>query len=141
MQTRGGALPLPTFRSLQSLSHEELKIIYQKANKTKRNLSSMSPQFNKHVTMAFPEGVNILSFGFIPGGRYVLTFSDDHLAQLWDVTAVSSQDDSEGNSPPPKASLVSSHPTKVDPFTCNFQVQENPGDGPEIVVAGVTEIS
>lgn len=133
MQEQGFALPVPTFRTLDSLSFQELKEACIRAKQTKKNLQSELPDFRKHSKMAFHEGVSILTSGFLPGGRYLLTFSSQKLAQIWDIDPLLAGDSSVQTTLKPLAT----HPTNATPVTCNFQTLEQ-GER-ETVVAGAVE--
>ncbi|KIO21716.1 hypothetical protein M407DRAFT_217679 [Tulasnella calospora MUT 4182] len=83
--------------------------------------------------MSLDEGVSIVTSGFLPGGQYLLTFSNQKMAQIWDLEPLLAGDSSEQTTSKP----VASHSTNADPVTCNFQARER-GER-ETVVAGPVE--
>lgn len=137
MQEQDFALPIPTFRTLETLSLQELKDTCIKAKQTKENLHTTLPNFRKHSKMSFDEGASILTSGFLPGGRYLLTFSDQKVAQLWDLDPLLVPSKYSEGFMLAVTRPVASHSTQVDPVTCNFQTHEQ-REG-ETIVAGTVE--
>lgn len=92
-------LPLPTFRTIDSLSIAELKSICIRHQALFENLTRLpNPKLRKHRILRLEgrpdgRGLEVYHFAFIPGGQYVIVLYRDGLFETWDISQTQSEAD------------------------------------------------
>lgn len=129
-------LPLPPFRTLQSLTLQELKAVCSRAQRIHSNLLRSDPDLRQDVcfrTAELGKGARggIYHFAFLPGGRHVLVLTVRGLVTCWDIEGELARSDAGGGGERKVVGQVlASHESKLRPLMWNFCA-----DGENVLIA------